>query len=199
MRMFRAGTIRNHPILVHWSVPLVACGVIAFNYAAPVTALVSVISYCIILVVHELGHATVARRRRCSVTTIEIYPLHGLCRFYPNIADDVPMVAWGGVLAQLLSAACIMGLAEVLAYTQVPSLAPLNAIFGILGPANVGIALLNLLPIPRFDGAVAWKVVSLFARRFGRRRRSSVDLTAMQGMEEALKKHAEKSRGTTAN
>src|SRR5690349_3869098 len=103
--MFQIAAFRGRPILVHWSVPLVGAIIIIFNYREPESAAALCAAYFFLLLIHEIGHAIVAGFRRCAVSRIEIYPIHGLCHYFPNVPDDEAFVAWGGVLAQFAVAA----------------------------------------------------------------------------------------------
>lgn len=189
--LIRAGTVRGHPVYVHWSVPLICFVILAFNYEAPVTAVVSTAAYFAMLVIHEAGHATVARMRRCAVKEIVIYPIHGYCRFFPNSAEDHVFIAWGGVIAQLVVALPIMIVTKLFGGTHILAL---DAALAILGYLSFAIALLNLLPVRPLDGAIAWSVVPILLRRFVRRVKRKRDLTPMEAMEEALKKAGTRKR-----
>jgi stage IV sporulation protein FB len=63
-------------------------------------------AYLIVLVTHELGHQFMATRLGYRVISIEIYPIHGLCRFdHPETKLEAAKIAWGGIIAQFLIAA----------------------------------------------------------------------------------------------
>jgi hypothetical protein len=69
--------------------------------------------------------------RGTYVTAIELYPLHGWCRFEtPWSRYDHTIIAWGGVLAQAVVAAPLIAYVALFGYTRFE---PLNAVFAILG------------------------------------------------------------------
>lgn len=165
------GRIRGVRVYVHWSV-LVVVGLLALvSFSAPIYAAVSIASYLSIIVIHEVGHAWVARRMGCHVGAIRIGFLHGVCEYdapYREV-DDV-WIAWGGVAAQLAVAIPILIIATVFDQQDFGYAAPAIA---FLGYANVLIALVNLAPAPGLDGHVAWRAVPLLRQWLHRRRRPS--------------------------
>ena len=66
---------------------------------------------------------------------------------------DHCLIAWGGVAAQAVIAVPLVFYVVVFGYTR---FAPVNAILAILGPYSLFVAALNLLPIGRLDGTIAW-------------------------------------------
>jgi Zn-dependent protease len=182
--MFRIGAFRRRPILVHWSVPVVGAIMIAFNYSEPVFAASLCAAYFVLLLIHEIGHAIVADFRRCTVSQIEIYPIHGLCRYFPNTAEDQAFIAWGGVLAQFAVAVVVVAIVDVTGGTRINGL---DIAFAVLGYISPVIAIVNLLPVRPLDGASAWRIGPILMRRVVRRLRRKRDITAMEAMESALK------------
>jgi Zn-dependent protease len=111
----------------------------------------------LVILVHEYGHAVLVRRFGARVLSIDIGPLGGLCRFSDTLQDlERAWVAWGGVAAQGALQLLIVGAS--FAPVSVPWLGELSAM-------NIVVALLNLLPIPPLDGALAWTVPMLLWRR----------------------------------
>lgn len=153
------GRLRGVRVYVHWSV-LVVVGLLALvSFSAPIYAAVSIASYLGIIVIHEVGHAWVARRLGCHVGAIRVAFLHGVCEYdapYTEV-DDV-LIAWGGVAAQLVVAIPILIIATVFDRQDFGYAAPAIA---FLGYVNVLIALVNLAPAPGLDGHLAWRAVPL--------------------------------------
>jgi Zn-dependent protease len=156
------------PIYLHWSVLAAAAVVAALSVDSPASAAVSVTSYLAIIVIHELGHAYVAKRRGHRVLAIHIAFFHGRCEYEaPDYEWDDVAIAWGGVLAQLLVAIPLIVLDFFLNPAK-PNY--LDSLIGILGYLNLIIALFNLVPATPFDGATAWRIVPLIrAKRTARR------------------------------
>lgn len=118
------------------------------------------LGFFIVIIVHEMGHAYWVRRFGHQVHRVDITGFGGSCTWSGNASGgERALIAWGGVLAQ----ACLLAVALVL-----------GAIIGEgffrtgLGAAltvtNVFLILLNLLPLPPFDGAEAWKLFSAVKR-----------------------------------
>jgi Zn-dependent protease len=165
MRLFQA------PVYLHWSV-FAAAGVVALlSSGDPVYGAVAITSYLSVILVHECGHAWMARRRQCEVMSIRIGLFHGRCEHEANEYDewDDVAIAWGGVLAQLAIAIPMLVVAR---FTTPQMLGPFGVAVSILAGANLLIALFNLLPFPGFDGAQAWRVIPL-ARDTWRSRRAA--------------------------
>lgn len=162
--------IRGTPVYVHWSV-IVIGGLILFNAAArPVETLVALVSYLAVLLVHEYGHARAARRRGYAVWSIALYPIHGVTRVdAPRTRFDACVIAWGGVVAQLVVAAPLIAWVSVFGFTRNGAV---NAVLALLGWFSAIIAITNLLPLRRLDGATAWSIVPLLWQRWRRRRES---------------------------
>src|SRR5689334_22080722 len=107
--LVRIATINRVPVLLHWSVILLAVFYLVANVDRPSYVLVAIPSYLLVLVVHELGHQFVAHHCGYRVFAVEIYPHHGLCRFeHPQTRLDHAKIAWGGVLGQFLLAAPVI-------------------------------------------------------------------------------------------
>jgi len=138
-------------------------------------ALIAAASFFASVVVHELGHALIARTFRIRVRRVHLFLFGGVS----NIEREPPspysefLMALGGPLASLL-----LGLVLLLAGTAhavVPSIdpqRPWNALAGLdplssilvwLGPMNIALAVFNLIPGFPLDGgrllrAVIWSV-----------------------------------------
>jgi Zn-dependent protease len=120
------------------------------------------------LLVHELGHALLVWRFHLAVLSIDVHGLGGACR-WTGPATDVQraLVAWGGVLAQLLLVTSL----ELIARLNIAvGSALLAEMLSYMTAINLVIILLNLLPIPPLDGAQAWQLFRWqHLARFGRR------------------------------
>jgi stage IV sporulation protein FB len=165
-RMFLVGYVRRIPVLVHWSAFAISLLLVISALDRPVETSVALLSYWSILLVHESGHAWMALRKRCAVYSIEIYPIHGVTRFeLPVSGWDHCVILWGGVLAQLAVAVPLVAWTQIVGFT---SIGAINAVFALLGYFNLVIAILNLAPMARLDGAKAWYIVPLIWARWRR-------------------------------
>jgi len=157
-------------IYFHWSVFAVAGILLIASLDDPVHAILAIVSYVAIIVIHECGHAWVARRRRYAVDELRIAMFHGRCihESADYELDDVA-IAWGGVLAQFAVAIPMLVIA---ALTPPEMLGPAAPAVMILGRVNVFLALINLIPANGLDGQKAWRVIPL-ARDWWRSRRKT--------------------------
>lgn len=124
---------------------------------SPLLSLLGLASYWGVILLHECGHMVAARRLHCDVYSIELYPISGFCRFeIPWSRFDHCVIAWAGVIAQAVIAVPIVLCLSLFGYTRFNSV---NAVLAIFGFFSLGIAVLNLLPIWRFDGRLAWAII----------------------------------------
>lgn len=115
--------------------------------------------YLGIVVVHEAGHRAAVRRVGLEVIGVDWQATGGEVRWNGVAsARDQVALAWSGVLAQLglMLAAKIALLIAGGATTW--WLAEIEHVSIVVNAWIIG---LNLLPIPTFDGEVAWKVLTL--------------------------------------
>jgi Zn-dependent protease len=146
-------------VYVHWSVFAVVLLLALVSLRSPIYAAISIAAYLAVIVIHETGHAWVARRLGYHVGAIRIGFLHGECEIdAPHSEFDHVLFAWGGVLAQLAVAVPILVVAKL---SGEPDFGYAGPIVAILGPINLMIALLNLAPAPGLDGHIAWRAVPL--------------------------------------
>ena len=151
------GRWRGVPIRLHWTIPLAALVFSRFTFAPGFW-----LAFVLLVLVHEMGHAWLAHRRHLAVFDIQVHGLGGVCRPAPGSLYDNAIVAWGGVLAQLL----ILGLPAFLIQLFVPIRSVFLAeMIWAFTTTNLWLAAINLLPIPPLDGALAWKLPGLWADR----------------------------------
>lgn len=160
--------IRGVGVYVHWSVILIAAVILVNGRQKPCLTVVGLFAYLGVLVVHECGHLVAAQRMPTRVYSIEIYPIFGITRFQlPWSRFDHLVIAWGGVLAQVVVAAPLVAWVIVFGYSPFESV---NAVLAIMGFFNIGIAIFNLFPFAPMDGAIAWGLLpALLHRALARR------------------------------
>ena len=120
---------------------------------------IAFVCFFFLMLIHELGHAAMAKWRRVPVLGIELYIMHGLCRHEePHSESDAIWIAWGGVIAQgvvLLMAVSVSVLLQRVAFpTYLDALPALHVLISI----NTFLIVMNLVPVPPLDGAIAWRV-----------------------------------------
>ena len=163
-------------VYVHWSAFLIMGIISALCFRHPITGLISVVSYFLLIYLHEIGHAYFAKRLGCKPLYINIFFQHGHCYYVePDFKKHDCIIAWGGVVAQLVVAIPLIILAITTDITDVPGMAPLVTILGYL---SVFIAAINLIPKEPLDGAMAW---SLFPILWSERRKPKKSSKVTQG------------------
>ena len=164
MRGFgRIVRVAGTTVYVHWTVVAIAAIALLVDLKNAASTIFLVASYLGVLLLHEWGHARTARRRGYAVWSIELYPLHGLTRYdAPRSHFDACVVAWGGVLAQLAVGVPLVLWSVVFGFTAIGVVNAIIAMFGYLSLLWVA---LNLMPVARLDGAIAWQIVPYLWRR----------------------------------
>jgi Zn-dependent protease len=161
--LVRVGEIRRVPLVIHWGVFAIVVLVVVSSGNKLASAIVAAMAYLSMLLIHELGHQWVATRLGCRVLSIELFPLHGRCRFETPKSDfDRSLIAWGGVAAQFLIGIPLAAFVVTRGYTHNQAV---NAVLAILGFMSPAVGLLNLIPAGNLDGRVAWRLFTQLARR----------------------------------
>ena len=112
--------------------------------------------------VADCGHALMARRLGYDVLSIRLAFCHGACEHEaPHTEADDVLIAWAGVLAQLAVAVPLLVIASIF---DKQDLGYAGAAVGLLGYANLLVALVNLAPARGLDGATAWRVLPMAMR-----------------------------------
>ncbi len=147
---------------IHWSA-LVAAGILLGALARqPVQALVAVACYFGVILLHEAGHAYLAKRLGWAPENITIAFLHGVCQYQqPDNLKDEATIAWGGVLAQLAVAIPLIVLSQT---TPLGTLPPVAIVVSAFGYFSLTMALMNLAPARGLDGATAWRLIPTLVR-----------------------------------
>jgi Zn-dependent protease len=150
---------RGVPVILQWTVFL-GLPWFYFRHQSLEGMAVAFGGFCLLLVVHEFGHALVAKWRKVRVHEIRLMFLHGHCRHAEpyHEADDI-WIAWGGVAAQLVILLMALAVSELLRVTATDAYLFAQPLFRILIETNFVIMVVNLLPIPSFDGMKAWRIL----------------------------------------
>lgn len=168
----RLGRIFKIPLLVHWSLALVAL-LIAVSLANAVspsgqitalglgTALVAALAFFGSVLVHELSHALTARRYGVGTESITLWALGGMAQLAdePPTARSQGWIALAGPVASLVLAVGGVGLA--IGLYQIGAASEIVTVVAWLGVINGLLAVFNLLPGAPLDGgrivaAVRW-------------------------------------------
>jgi Zn-dependent protease len=156
-------------VFVHWSIFAIAGVMVLASIKQPWVTLAAGLSWMTLLLLHETGHAIVAQRKGCRASAIYLYPIHGLCCFErPWSRFDHCLIAWGGVMAQLIVAIPLIVGVALFGYSRFE---PVNAIVAVLGGYSLLVAAFNLLPFGRLDGVLAWRIIPELFQRLKKRRK----------------------------
>jgi Zn-dependent protease/CBS domain-containing protein len=140
---------------------------------AYVVAVCAVMLFFVSLILHELGHALVARRLGIGISGIDLWFFGGVARMSRD--TDAPgaefKVAAAGPAVTLVIVATCVGLAALVSRGAALDIArlsdtatsPVVALLGFLIPMNVFLLIFNLVPAYPLDGgriarAIVWKL-----------------------------------------
>jgi stage IV sporulation protein FB len=163
----RVGTVLGIPIRVHFTFVLLLFyfGFLAASEGGSVTAtLVFVLAVFTCVVLHELGHATMARAYGVGTREIVLYPIGGIARLetIPTGLAEL-LIALAGPAVNLVLAPLLVGLMVVL---RVPLLPAAPGVIGSLSDvlphlliANGMLFLFNLIPAFPMDGGRALRAL----------------------------------------
>lgn len=154
--------IRRVRVFVHWSCFLLAAIILFEAREAARVAFAAVCSYFGVLLIHECGHLVAAQQKGCQVWSVELYAFWGITRHdEPYSQHDRCVIAWAGVVAQMLVAIPLIAWVERFGFTHYQTA---NVVLSILGFYSFFVAGFNLLPVAPLDGAVAWRLLPSFFR-----------------------------------
>jgi len=158
---WNVGRIMGVPIRLHWSIPV---GAFVFGHFRFVPGFW--LGFFLLVLIHELGHAFLVKQRGLRNREIRVHGLGGVSIHERGSLYDQAIIAWGGVLAQLL--VLYVPTKIVTSLVAIPPVAFLHELLSAFLYTNLILAAFNLIPIPPFDGAMAWKLPRLWwARRKG--------------------------------
>ena len=149
---------------VHVSALVLGALLLLSGFGQPSHALARAGCYFGVILLHELGHAAMARRLGCAAPAVWLSFMHGACEHdAAETRRDDALIAWGGVLAQLAVAVPLMALAQLHGFDD----SPLGRILVVgFGRASLLLAAFNLLPIRPLDGAKAWQLLPILVHEW---------------------------------
>jgi Zn-dependent protease len=146
---FALGSVLGVPLFVHWSLPIGPILLSGLRFAPGLY-----FGILAIILVHELGHAMLAKHRGCEVQAIEMHAFGGVCRSEVHTTLDGIVIAWGGVLAQ----AWLYIVVVALTLLWTPTTRAMTDLVYALTVSNLVVAAVNLIPIGSLDGKEAWQI-----------------------------------------
>jgi len=170
-RLTHVGRIDRVDVYVHWSVLLIAFILLVGALKRPLPTLVGLSCWMGVMLLHECGHMFAAKQRHSQVYAIELYPIFALTRFEtPWSRFDHAVIAWGGVLAQMVVAIPAVLWIRFIGYTPFDVANEALVIWGLL---SMAIAIFNLLPFRPLDGVMAWQIFPAWFERTRNRKAES--------------------------
>ena len=160
--MLRLFSVRGVPVAAHWSL-LVAVGLFGWRAGSLAVGVVVAVLLFASVLLHEIGHAMVARHFRLAISGIDLHLFGGTAKMAepPKSPREEMLVAIAGPVVSL-----ILGLAAVAGLQVTPSWAPaLSPIVRFLASANLMLLGFNLLPALPMDGGRVLR--GLLASRLG--------------------------------
>jgi len=152
------GHLRGLPLRWHWSLP-VGLALVGELTLAPLRWGL----FLMVLLVHALGHQLMIRRYGLTPIGIDLQGLGAEPRWRGQATPRQELaLAWSGALAQLVLL-CLAELGFALYAAGGGVLdgldsGPLVEVRWVLRDVNALLLVINLLPLPTFDGHVAWKL-----------------------------------------
>ncbi len=153
------------PVRIHWTAPLGAVVLSGLSWRPGAW-----LGFLLLILVHELGHAALVKINRLRVEEVMIHALGGECRWSGSASElQRSVVAWGGVLGQLL----LLVVALVVSYVVSVSSLFVREMLDVWIRTNLMIMAINLIPYGPLDGVRAWQLPRLWNERRQREQRRS--------------------------
>ena len=172
LRSWKLGTAFGIGIFVHWTFLLLPAWVLLSNLSGGVPVAVYLLAFvtavfgCVVL--HELGHALMARRFGIATRDITLYPIGGVARL--ERMSEKPWeefwIALAGPAVNVVIAGLLFGFLALLELTGAPRLPFVPQLASGLMLANAVLVGFNLLPAFPMDGGRVLR--ALLAMRLGR-------------------------------
>ena len=158
----RVATVKGIGIFTHWTFLVMLAGLFAFyiyqglSVVAALTgvALITTVFGCVVL--HELGHAFMARHYGIPTLDITMYPIGGVARLtrMPSKPKEEFMIAIAGPAVNVAIAGVLFVVNEIIG-TNVSLFEAMNTqanVLGLLMWINLGLVVFNMMPAFPMDG-----------------------------------------------
>lgn len=158
----RIGTVRGIGIFTHWTFLVMLVGLFIFYIYQGLTvlaalagvALITTVFGCVVL--HELGHAFMARHYGIPTLDITMYPIGGVARLsrMPKEPKEEFMIAIAGPAVNVVIALVLYLINSVLGsgITMAEAMYTQANVLGMLMWINVGLVVFNMIPAFPMDG-----------------------------------------------
>ena len=144
---WKMGRVADIDLFLHPSALLVF--LLASGFASGLETIAFVVALFGSIVLHELGHALMARRYGIETADITLYLFGGVARLerMPRSAGPELLIALAGPAVNFAIVAVLLGLIEIGSAFEIPTTFLL-----VVLSTNLGLGLFNLLPIFPMDG-----------------------------------------------
>lgn len=163
---WNVGRIMGVPVKLHWTIPV---GAFVFGHFRFVPGFW--LGFVLLVLIHELGHAFLVKRRGLHNQEVRVHGLGGVSLHERGSVYDQAIIAWGGVLAQIL--VLYVPTRLLVALVDLPAFDFLYHLLSAFLTTNLLLAAFNLIPIAPLDGARAWQLPRLLWVRWRRSRKGS--------------------------
>jgi len=166
------GRWRRIPVSMHWTVLLASVWLLLW-FRDLLSTLIAIVAFFGLLVIHEIGHVVALRLKKIPVEGITLYGIHGeVSHGYPRSRGDDILIAWSGVLANLLVLVFAVLTEPLIVRTfDVFWLGVTVPIYVVFTQLNIFLIVVALLPIGPFDGRRAWQLIPWLRQKFRKRGR----------------------------
>lgn len=159
---YRIGTLSRIGIYMHWSFPFLLAGLFGYylyrgaSVPAALAGLALVITVFGCVLLHEMGHALMARRFGIKTLDITMYPIGGIARLQeiPSKPLEELWIAVAGPAVNVAIAGILylVNVSKGLPITVTEVLADTDNVLGMLMYLNLAMAAFNMLPAFPMDG-----------------------------------------------
>jgi len=139
------------PIYCHWSVTIIFLVVLFINGFSIIDAVLSWVSYLILIFIHELGHCFFARRAGIEVSAISLSALGGACHAgFSETKKDALLFYSGGLLFQVILLFLSILIVMIIPESIAEHLKPVLVVFIHI---NIVLFFMNIIPSQLPGGA----------------------------------------------
>ena len=159
---FKFGSVSSIDLFVHWTFLVMMAGIFGFyvyqgwTLVAALAGIGLILAVFACVVLHELGHAFMARKYGIPTIDIVMYPIGGVARLtrMPRVPKQELFIALAGPAVNLVIALVLFGAGRVLGtpLADADAFQPQANLISVLMWINIGLVLFNMVPAFPMDG-----------------------------------------------